>query len=379
MCNQIIKYCCLLSMLIISNLCYAQKQFHITVQFVPKLDSTEFLAFFDNGKGSKNIPVSLKNGKIEISSEVYSKWAMLTIIFPANSSQKTYFIKEEESSIIYSVDNKSAKDYPFINNKLINALELLDCKEMKKMIDYVQKESKDVTDFYDKHKTELRTNDSLMTIYKQKDKILYNKILDFIKLNNDQYIYFRYFNFVFQEKQNIEVDSLLQFYKENLYPKYSDLFEAKYILDHLTDQSISESIKLNQPAPEFTTTDITGRKFNLSQLRGKYVLLNFWATWCGPCVAELPLIKKVRDDFPEDQLEIISVSEDNTKRDLENGIKKYGLNWTHVFKDMRLVTKYQISGGIPLTFLIDKEGRIVFLHVGSLSDTDELRKLLIKK
>jgi peroxiredoxin len=366
-------------MLIISNLCYGQKQFHITVQFVPKLDSTEFLAFFDNGKGGKTIPVSLKNGKIEISSEVYSKWAILNLYSPANSSQKTYFITEDESSIIYSVDNKSAKDYPFVNSKLINALELRDCEEMKKLIAYTQKESKDVNDFHDKYKTKLRTNDSLMAIYKQKDKISLNKLLNFIKLNSDRYIYFRYFNLVFQEKQNIEADSLLQFYKENLYPKYPDLLEAKYILDRLTDRSISESIKINQPAPEFTTTDINGKKFSLRELRGKYVLINLWATWCGPCVAELPLFTKLRNDFSKDQLEIISLSVDSKKEDMEKGIKKYGLNWTNVFRDMRLVAKYQISGAIPLTFLIDKEGKLVFMHVGSLSNTDELRNLLMKK
>jgi peroxiredoxin len=218
-----------------------------------------------------------------------------------------------------------------------------------------------------------------MAIYKQKDKILCNKILDFIKLNSDQYIYFRYFNFVFQEKQNIKADSLLQFYKENLYPKYSNLLEAKCILDRLTDLSISESIKLNQPAPEFTTTDITGKKFSLRELRGKFVLINLWATWCGPCVAELPLFTKLRNDFSKDQLEIISISVDNTNDDLEKGIKKYGLNWTHVFKDMSLINKYHISSAVPLTFLIDKEGRIVFMQVGSLSDTNELRKLLMKE
>jgi peroxiredoxin len=86
----------------------------------------------------------------------------------------------------------------------------------------------------------------------------------------------------------------------------------------------------------------------------------------------------LRDDFSEDRLEIISISVDKTKADLENGIKKYALNWTHVFQDQGLITKYQIYNGIPSTFLIDKEGVLVFKQVGRFSDTGELRKLMMK-
>ncbi|NWJ53090.1 MAG: TlpA family protein disulfide reductase [Bacteroidetes bacterium] len=375
MCSQIKKYCCLLSILIISNLCYGQKQFHILIQFAPTLDSTNIEISLDNGKGLSRIPVLVKDRRIEINSEVYSKYAMLHIYSSATASQKIYFITKEESSIIYFGGNKFVKDYPFVNSKLTSAIDLANCPEMEKLKNYTQRETKDVVNFYEKHKDELKTNDSLRSIYKQKSRINVKKNLDFIRLNSNQYFYLWYFNLAFKSTENIEADSLLQYYKEVLYPKYSNLFEANSILDYLKGRTL----KINQSAPDFTTTDISGRKFSLKQLRGKYVLLNLWATWCGPCVAELPLIKKLRDDFPADQLKIISISVDNTKADLEKGIKKYGLNWTHVFKDMSLINKYHISSVVPLTFLIDKEGKLVYTRIGSLGDTHELRKLLMNK
>jgi len=136
------------------------------------------------------------------------------------------------------------------------------------------------------------------------------------------------------------------------------------------------TLKINIPAPDFVTKDITGKTITLKQLRGKYVFINIWATWCGPCVEELPLIKKLRDDFSENQLVMISLSEDRTKTILENGIKQYGLNWINVLRDFDLINKYKISSGIPLSFLIDKEGKLVFMHNGGLIDTDEIRNII---
>ena len=375
MTNQIKKTYCLLIIILISSLCFAQKQFHITIQFVPKLDTTNFIGWLNNGKGSNRIPITTKNGKIEISSEIYSKYATLTILSPVTSNQKTFFITKEVSSIIFSGENKNSKSYPFVNCKLKNAIELTNCIELKKLLEFTQKERQEKKDFYEKYKSEFKKSDSLKAIYSQKAKIVEEKNLDFIKLNSNQYFYFWYFDLAFKDSEYIEADSLLQYYKNVLYPKYKNLFEAKFLLDFLK----ARTLKIDQSAPNFTTTDISGRNFSLMQLKGKYVLLNFWATWCGPCVRELPLIKKLRDDFPENQLEIISISEDNTKKDLEKSIKQAGLNWTHVYFDRVIINKYQVSNGIPLTFLIDKEGRIVFKQEGPLSDTDELRKLLIKK
>lgn len=388
--RQIKNYCCLLIFLFISTQSFAQKQFHITIQFVPKLDTNNIKIMFDDGKGVSNFPVVDKNGKIEINCKVYSKYAYLNLHSPVTKSQKAYLITKETASITYYVNDKFVKDYPFVNSKLLNVIDLFDCKESKEIVAFTQKERKDLRDFREKYQDELTKNDSLKSIYWEKGKILEKKHLDFIKLKSDQYYYLWYFNFSFRNSEYFSADSLLKFYKVTLYPKYKNLFEAKRTLEYLetppakrklytTDfYAIAPLLKLNQMAPEFTSTDLSGRKFSLKQLRGKYVLLNFWATWCPPCVQELPLFCKLRVDYPEDQLEMISISSDRSKADCEKGIKKYGLTWTNVFNDVELIKKYEISDGIPLTFLIDKDGKLVYMHVGGLNNTEELRKLLMK-
>ena len=374
MSNQIKNTCCLLIFLLISTLTFAQKQFHITIQFVPKLETNNIKIIMEVGNGVQHIPVVVKKGKIEIDCKVFSKYAYLSISSPTTSNQKSYFITNEVSSLIFYGNDRSAKDYPFVNGKLINASEIINSNEAKKLSLYVQKEQKDVDDFEQKNGNSRFMNDSLMSIYKHVGALYDKKLMDFIELNSNQYFSFWVFRMQIATSESTNADSLLLFYQKVLYPKYKNLFEANYTMEYLNGRAL----KINSSAPEFTTTDITGRKISLNQFRGKYVLLNFWATWCGPCVEELPLFNKLRTDFPQEQLEMISISSDSKMANLENGIKKYNLNWTNVYQDEALLNKYQLSGGIPMTFLIDKEGKIAFMQVGSLSDTEELRKLLIK-
>lgn len=374
----------------ISSLSYGQRQFHITIQFVPKLDSNNIHILLDDGNGANNFPLRMKNGKIEISCMLYSKYAFINIYSPTYKSQKSYFITQAESSVIFYGKDKSEKDYPFVNAKLLNAEEVVNTAVAKKLTVFVQKENKDFSDFSDKYQAQLRTNDSLMSIYNQKEKVYARKCMDFIRLNSNDYFSLWLFNIQIKDSKNFPGDSLLMFYKDVLYPKYKDQFEGKRILEYLstppsqrkqypTDYyALNPLLKLNQMAPDFTATDLSGRKFSLKQFRGKYVFINFWATWCGPCCRELPLFNKLRADFPSDQLEMISVSEDRAKVDCVNGIKEFGLNWTNVYQDKALIDKYEFENGIPLTFLIDKEGKLVYMHCGSLENTDDLRKLLMK-
>ena len=85
MTNQIKNTYCLLIFILISSFSFAQKQFHITIQFVPKLDSNNIRIIMEVGKGVQHIPVVVKNGKIEIDCKVFSKYAYLSISSPATS------------------------------------------------------------------------------------------------------------------------------------------------------------------------------------------------------------------------------------------------------------------------------------------------------
>lgn len=119
---------------------------------------------------------------------------------------------------------------------------------------------------------------------------------------------------------------------------------------------------VGQTAPEFTMDDIDGKPVSLSSFRGKYVLIDFWAAWCGPCRAENPNVVKVYNEYKDKNFTILGVSLDKTKDDWEKAIKDDHLNWTQVsdlkYWDNSAAKLYGVQA-IPANFLLDPEGKII--------------------
>ncbi|MBN1925603.1 MAG: AhpC/TSA family protein [Prolixibacteraceae bacterium] len=116
-------------------------------------------------------------------------------------------------------------------------------------------------------------------------------------------------------------------------------------------------------APEIALANPEGNPVTLSQLRGKYVLIDFWASWCNPCIEELPLLKSIYADYSDKGFEIFGVSLDREKQAWLNAIERFGMDWVHVW-DLdgetpgETANKYGVNG-IPFTVLLDKEGKII--------------------
>lgn len=115
-------------------------------------------------------------------------------------------------------------------------------------------------------------------------------------------------------------------------------------------------------APEINLPNPDGKNIALSSLRGKVVLIDFWASWCGPCRAESPNMVKLYNKFKSKGFEIYSVSLDKDKAPWLKAIKDDKLDWTHVselkFWESQVVSLYKFDG-IPFTVLIDKNGKII--------------------
>ena len=115
-------------------------------------------------------------------------------------------------------------------------------------------------------------------------------------------------------------------------------------------------------APEISLKTPKGEILALSSLRGKVVLIDFWASWCGPCRKENPNVKKIYEKYKDQGFEIYAVSLDNNEAQWKGAIAKDGLAWKHVSELLGwkgTVSRAYGVGSIPQTFLLDKEGRIV--------------------
>lgn len=119
-----------------------------------------------------------------------------------------------------------------------------------------------------------------------------------------------------------------------------------------------------RPAPNLQLVDLEGRSVSLASLRGKVVIVDFWATWCPPCVMEVPTFKKLQTTYRDKGLEIIAISLDEDKRDLAEFIRKNDLTYTVVLGDENLAEKFGPLTGLPMTYFIDRKGRIRIEHAG---------------
>ncbi len=117
-----------------------------------------------------------------------------------------------------------------------------------------------------------------------------------------------------------------------------------------------------QMAPDFEAETLDGAKIKLSDYRGKVVLIDFWATWCAPCVAELPNVKKAYARFAGDGFVVLSVSFDKEAATAKSYAARQGMSWPQIWAEKAdkgpLAERYAV-GGIPATFLIGPDGKLV--------------------
>ena len=139
------------------------------------------------------------------------------------------------------------------------------------------------------------------------------------------------------------------------------------------------ALAANKMAPPFQVTTLDGQNFNLDEMSGKVVLLDFWATWCGPCNDALPDLKHIAKKFANEPLVILSISSDDNDATWRAFVAKNGMTWPQYRdKNGHLSHIFEIEG-IPHYFTIDTDGVLTAEQMGSNSDVESKIAKLLKK
>ena len=117
-------------------------------------------------------------------------------------------------------------------------------------------------------------------------------------------------------------------------------------------------------APDFSLTDLNGQTLQLSRYRGKVVVLNFWATWCSPCRSEIPRFVDLQNKYGGNGLQIIGISLDDDPKLVRGFYQQLRMNYPVAIGDATLAERYGGILGLPVSFLICRDGRICAKHVG---------------
>ena len=136
----------------------------------------------------------------------------------------------------------------------------------------------------------------------------------------------------------------------------------------------AESRQAQMPAPDFKLQDLQGHILSLGDFRGKVVLLNFWATWCPPCRAEIPDFIEAYNQFKDKGMVIIGLSVDQmSAEDLLSFVAGHKMSYPIAFATQDVIEDYKPGNYIPSTIFIDKQGQIRHKKVGAISKEELLK------
>ena len=371
-------FVCAIVAIQITQIAIAQKTFHTTIQFPHYLDTKKVLIQYDNGKEIIKVTNRIINNRIIVHGKSYTKHVSLGIHYLNELKQslfmKNYFLNYPSSSIKFTdtvlVDSLGS---PFGNCLLANAVEVQKTKDAEKAHFFAKKEIDDLKNFFEKYKSEIDSNDSLGDAFYKMQIACAKKQLEFVEKNgNSYYAVWSFKNQIIGALINKEPQQLEAIFNKAFPKSFRQSVEGKEI------QKIFNGINTTKKdfmAPWVASKDIKGNTINLRDYKDKYVLVQLWASWCGPCMAEMPVIKKIRDDYTEAALQIIGISYDTDYKAFYKAVSKNKLNWVQIFNNNDLRKRYG-NKAIPSVYLIDKEGKIIF---SNWEDSMETLDLLLKE
>jgi thiol-disulfide isomerase/thioredoxin len=140
---------------------------------------------------------------------------------------------------------------------------------------------------------------------------------------------------------------------------------------------------VNYPlAPDFSLTDSNGARLALADYKGKVVLLDFWATWCGPCRIEIPWFVQLQEKYQNQGFAVVGVAMEDTQDAVNEFYQQFHLNYPVALGDSQVAARYGGIGGLPTSFLIGRDGRVYAEHTGTTNADvfqDEIQQLLAGK
>ncbi|MBQ4231805.1 MAG: TlpA family protein disulfide reductase [Lachnospiraceae bacterium] len=140
-----------------------------------------------------------------------------------------------------------------------------------------------------------------------------------------------------------------------------------------TNAASGGELSKGDEAPDFSVELAGGGNFKLSENKGKVVLINIWATWCGPCVGEMPAFEKLNSEYG-DEVSIVCVNSMEDKGSVDSFIKENGYTFPIAYDEQGIMNNLYPTEGIPYTVIVGKDGKIAKIEVGA-NDADSQYKL----
>jgi len=334
-------------------------------------DGIVYLKSLENGKPVTVDSVKITNESFSFSGKVEQPLFYLTY-YNQNQMPIVFFIENEDITIKANIDSLDKADITgspetdlFL--KFNNEMPFMS-RSMKIREEYMQAQMAGDTAKLESLTKEMET---IMTAQQK-------YFTDFVKTNTSSVVGAFLASQMAQSLSMEELKELVASYETGLgeHPYVDMMKETLKRIEELNKLNASTNIGVE--APDFTLLTKDGKEVKLSSFRGKYILIDFWASWCQPCRRENPNSVKVYKQYNSKGFEILGVSLDKDRDAWIKAVKDDGMAWTQVIDpDGKIATKYNVNS-IPSTFLLDKEGKIIAKNLRGDALNKQVEKLLGK-
>lgn len=328
---------------------------NLTVTLNNSLDTGKIKIFLIDGPAQKSLPVKFIDRSCLIDENIKSRYARLIVMYPGKTGGVlgTCFLVNEKKAFLYFEKVEENVVDMLANYRCKNIINVKDSQVFKRINQYAKSE---LNDFNRISEEKGERSDRFIKLLETSYETLALKQIDFIKKNGGEYLYFEKFI-------NEIIPPLKSKYLLELYEVFNSSFPQKFKVSYegQSAKALLEGnlyIKVGMQSPKFKTIDFLGNEISSDKLKGKYYLLSFWATWCSPCLKEIPQIRNIRNKY-NDKIAIISISRDTDYKKFLKGVEDYKMNWIHVY-NMPSMENLFGEKPIPSLYLMNEDGKIVF-------------------
>ncbi|MGJ7029583.1 TlpA family protein disulfide reductase [Niabella hirudinis] len=345
----------LISLLVfVSLFAYSADSSYIRFVFSKNLNVDKFSLTLNDGINEHKINLQSTSSWSGILLALYG---YVSIEYKKNDTMfvtKNVFFKKGYSELYLNALPDSIKSYAIDEKKSVNIFtyERLGGAEL----DLFVKEKVDIRkSFIQKHKHLFGIDTSIRNkAVSLSDSVLYRE-LAFVKKFPEYYISFWLFQKDIIKTDLSSPDTLLEIYNNILPAKYKQSKSAEHTVSVLRNKIVVSS---NLNFPDFLINDIHGNKIELSKLKGNYVLIQVWASWCKPCIEEMPSLKEINNLYGNKNFKLISFSVDQDSAAFTKAVEGYTAAWTNVLSDVICNLLGRVY--VPQLYLIDEKGISIY-------------------
>ncbi len=165
--------------------------------------------------------------------------------------------------------------------------------------------------------------------------------------------------------------------KKSILRKWSGMMLAGFVALGLAAGAQAASLK--GPAPNFTLKAMTGKNLKLSEMAGNVVLINFWASWCGPCREEMPLLNDLHNKYEPLGFTVLGVNVEEDPQNARGFLKNFPVDFPVVLDNQNRVSKQYNVIAMPTTVVVDRDGNVRYLHKGYKAGDEAKYRKIVKK